>query len=588
MSGRPAGPSLVVSIAPHHRVRILVSTVLALIALLALLPTASLAAPNPGAFTILEGAGADRDLGAGPSKDYMTVSLTLAQQSFVRVSFSGYAFAKSSAGGTITPGCPCLVRGELRANQEAKQIVTRTVLATDGNDIVADAAATPAVAAADRRDFSGAHAFALPAGTHTFTMSLTREVGTAQNVGFAFGRMQAVAVAGAAQDNFATFDGAGADRDLGAGPAKDYMTTKLTTTQQSFVRVSFSGYAFAKASAANTQTPGCPCLVRGELRANSEAKQIVTRTVLATNPNDVVADAAASPAVAAADRRDFSGSTVYSLPAGDHTFVMSLMREVGTAENVGFAFGRMQAEVVPDAAQGAFATLDGAGADRDLGAGPSKDYMTVTVTVASPAVVRVGFTGYAFAKSSAGGTITPGCPCLVRGELRANSEAKQIVTRTVLASDGNDIVAAAAATPAVAAADRRDFSGAHAFALPAGTHTFTMSLTREVGTAQNVGFAFGRMQAEVINAPAPSPSPSATPSASPTPAPSVAPTATPARPTTTLVRPTATPAPMPGLPSTGSGGGDTASAQPTMLALGGLGLLLAAVAAAVIRRRRVV
>ena len=155
------------------------------------------AAPNPGATTVLDGAGADRDLGAGPSRDYMTVNLNLTQQSFVRVAFTGYAYAKSSAGGTITPGCPCLVRGELRANQEAKQIVTRTALSTDADDVVGDPAASPAVAAADRRDLSGSHVFTVPAGTHTFVMSLTREVGTAQNVGFAFGRMQADILAGA-------------------------------------------------------------------------------------------------------------------------------------------------------------------------------------------------------------------------------------------------------------------------------------------------------------------------------------------------------------------------------------------------------
>ena len=158
-----------------------------LICLLALSPLSALAAPapgtnvasiaaapNPGAFMTLDGAGADRDLGAGPSKDYMTVNLTLAQQAFVRVSFTGYAYAKSSAGGVITPGCPCLVRGELRANSEAKQIVTRTVVGTDGNDIAADPAATPAVAAADRRDFAGSHVFYVPAGSHTFAGTLGR------------------------------------------------------------------------------------------------------------------------------------------------------------------------------------------------------------------------------------------------------------------------------------------------------------------------------------------------------------------------------------------------------------------------------
>ncbi len=493
---------------------------LALAALLALTPLSALAAgatangapgpdgpaPTQSAFTTLEGAGADRDLGTTNPKDYMNVSLTLTQQTFVRVSFTGYAFAKSSAAGAITPGCPCLVRGELRVNEEPRQIVTRTVLATDANDIVGDPSASPAVAAADRRDFSGSQVYSLAPGTYTFTMSLAREVGTAQNVGFGFGRMQAEVLSGATQEAFATLDGAGADRDLGATNPKDYMTVKLDVPKQALVRVNFTGYAFAKASGGGVQTPGCPCLVRGELRVNQEAKQIVTRTVLATDGNDIVADPNATPAVAAADRRDFSGSHVYSLAPGSYTFTMSLAREVGTAQNVGFAFGRMQAEILSGLPESAVTTLEGAGADRDLN-GAAKDYMSVTLAVPQASQVRVSFTGYAFAKSGGAGTITPGCPCLVRGEMRANQDARQIVTRTVLATDGDDVVGDPNASPAVAAADRRDFSGSHVFDLPAGTYTFTMSMAREVGTADNVGFAFGRMQAQLFPANAPAPMP---------------------------------------------------------------------------------
>lgn len=222
---------------------------------------------------------------------------------------------------------------------------------------------------------------------------------------------------------------------------------------------------------------------------------------------------------------------------------------------------------------GAFTTLDGAGADRDLGATVSRDYMTVSLNLTQQSFVRVSFTGYAFAKSSAGGTLTPGCPCLVRGELRANGDAKQIVTRTALSTDPDDIVADPAASPAVATADRRNFSGSTVYSLPAGDHTFVMSLAREVGTAQNVGFAFGRMQAEVLNAPAtasPSPAPSATPAP---------PTATPAPPTPTP----ASPAPMPRMPNTG-GGASSAMAAP--FALGGAGFLAAAIVVVVALRRR--
>ncbi len=224
---------------------------------------------------------------------------------------------------------------------------------------------------------------------------------------------------------------------------------------------------------------------------------------------------------------------------------MSLAREVGTAENVGFGFGRMQAEILPVSGD-AVTTLEGAGADRDLGAGPGRDYMNVTLTLTQPSPVRVSFTGYAFAKASGGGVLTPGCPCLVRGEIRVNQESRQIVTRTVLATDANDVVADPNASPAVAAADRRDFSGSHVFDLPAGTYTFTMSLAREVGTAQNVGFGFGRMQAQPFPADAM----------------------------------------MPSLPPTGAGGAaaDAGRAQTLLAGLGLVGFVVAGAALALRRR----
>jgi hypothetical protein len=308
--------------------------------------------------------------------------------------------------------------------------------------------------------------------------------------------MQAEALPSLAEASVAVLDGAGADRDLAGANPKDYMTVAIDAPRPSLVRVSFTGYAFAKSGAVGTQTPGCPCLVRGELRADDGPKQIVTRTVLASSGGDIVGNPGATPPVAAADRRDFSGSHVFSVSAGRHVFTMSMLREVGSAENVGFAFGRMQAEWMPTLTPDAFTTLDGAGADRDLAGVNPKDYMTTTVTVSQPSLVRVSFTGYAFAKSSAVGAQTPGCPCLARGELRQGDGPRQIVTRTVLATNASDIAGNPSATPAVAAADRRDISGSHVFSVPAGTHTFSMSLMREVGSADNVGFAFGRMAAE--------------------------------------------------------------------------------------------
>lgn len=192
---------------------------------------------------------------------------------------------------------------------------------------------------------------------------------------------------------FTSFPVADATADLGAGPSKDYMTVNLAvpgrTGQSVYVRVSFTGYAFAKSAAVGIITPGCPCLLRGELRADSAAPQIVTRTAVSTAPTDIVGDPAATPAVVAADRRDFSGSAVFLVPAGAHTFTMSVTREVGTATNVGFAFGNMQAEIAPLGGAGGViapltATLSGANEVNGAGApnqGDPDGTGSATVTV---------------------------------------------------------------------------------------------------------------------------------------------------------------------------------------------------------------
>ncbi len=145
-------------------------------------------------FASFSSAGADADLGVGPSKDYMTVNLTVpgreGQSVYVRVSFTGYAFAKSTDAGILNPNCPCMLRGELRIDNAGKQIVTRSVVGANAGDIVGTPGAG-GVADADRKDFSGSAVFLATPGAHTFTMSVTREIGTAENVGFAFGNMQA-------------------------------------------------------------------------------------------------------------------------------------------------------------------------------------------------------------------------------------------------------------------------------------------------------------------------------------------------------------------------------------------------------------
>lgn len=246
-------------------------------------------------------------------------------------------------------------------------------------------------------------------------------------------------------------------------------------------------------------------------------------------------------------------------------------------------------EAAAQQSQGAFTSFDDAGDSRDLGAMNPKDYMTVSLTLAQQSFVRVSFTGYAYAKSSAAGVQTPGCPCLVRGELRVNNESRQIVTRTVLATEGDDVAGDPNATPAVAAADRRDLSGSHVYELAAGIYTFTMSMRREVGTADNIGFAFGRMQAQVLSAGAPAP-------AQPTPAATVPaqPTATMAATATPRPQPTATTAPvptatmvMPGLPATGAGASSAAVATDRSRGLlASLALVAVVVGVAFALRRR--
>jgi hypothetical protein len=139
----------------------------------------------------------------------------------------------------------------------------------------------------------------------------------------------------------------------------------------------------------------------------------------------------------------------------------------------------------------------------DIGADTEKEYMDVTIDVpgrqGDAAVwVKVSFTGYAYARSA--NAITP-TPTLLRGEIRLDGEATspaRIVTRTVVGANPAAIIGNPSATPAVAAAERVDFSGSRVFALEPGTYTFRMFVVKEVGTASDVGFGFGNMQAETV------------------------------------------------------------------------------------------
>ena len=153
----------------------------------------------------------------------------------------------------------------------------------------------------------------------------------------------------------------------------------------------------------------------------------------------------------------------------------------------------------------AFDSRSSASAEDNLGAATEKEYMDVTLVVPgrtgdATVFVKVSFTGYVFARSSAG---VPGTATLLRGDIRRDGEAAgaaQIVTRSVVGANPNAIVSAPASgtTPAVAPAERLDFSGSRVFELEPGTYTFRMVVVREVGAAQDVGFGFGNMQAETI------------------------------------------------------------------------------------------
>ncbi len=154
------------------------------------------------------------------------------------------------------------------------------------------------------------------------------------------------------------------DADGNTTNSRAYMTTTLTVPGRSggasmLVRVSFTGYAFARSTGPGVQTAGCPCLLRGEITRNGETAgttppvnaQIVTRTVVGANPAAIVL-----PSPNSAERVDISGSRVFTLAPGTYTFTMTLVRESGTAGNVGFGFGNMQAENIGFNGTGAVVT----------------------------------------------------------------------------------------------------------------------------------------------------------------------------------------------------------------------------------------
>jgi hypothetical protein len=168
------------------------------------------------------------------------------------------------------------------------------------------------------------------------------------------------------------------DDNLG-GASKEYMTVDLTVPgrpggAQLYVRVLFTGYAFARSATVGVQNPGCPCMVRGEITVDDEvaggspavAAQVVTRTVIGANPLAIV-----NPGPA--ERLDFSGSRVFLLSPGVHTFKMTMTREAGTADNIGFGFGNMQAEVIAFGSTGTVTIEPGASPSASPSSSPSSE-----------------------------------------------------------------------------------------------------------------------------------------------------------------------------------------------------------------------
>jgi hypothetical protein len=90
-------------------------------------------------------------------------------------------------------------------------------------------------------------------------------------------------------------------------------------------------------------------VVRGELRADGDPGKIVTRTGLGAITEDQIGGGDLS----VAERRDFSGSAVFVVAPGAHSFTMTLNREVGTSQTIGFAYGNLQAELIPFSGSGA-------------------------------------------------------------------------------------------------------------------------------------------------------------------------------------------------------------------------------------------
>ncbi len=133
-------------------------------------------APNALTRIAFAAKGTDTTIPVGGTVAALTVTLTVPTQSYVLVTYTGLAFASSTA------NCPCAISGRL-AQDGATPIL----------DVVVNVAttATDLVDGYDRRQIAGSQVFLATPGTHTYTFSVARFSGSSTNIGIGPARLQA-------------------------------------------------------------------------------------------------------------------------------------------------------------------------------------------------------------------------------------------------------------------------------------------------------------------------------------------------------------------------------------------------------------
>jgi hypothetical protein len=126
------------------------------------------------------------------------------------------------------------------------------------------------------------------------------------------------------------------DHAIGAGGTLDAISTTLTVPKTSNVLVIASGYAYAQGAA------GCPCVLQGHLRQDSDA--VVTSTTLVANTN-LAGDA--GDLIGGYDRRYFGGARLFTSTPGTHTYKFTVVRQSGTSATIGAGYLHLTAILLP-------------------------------------------------------------------------------------------------------------------------------------------------------------------------------------------------------------------------------------------------